>query len=122
VQLRHAVNVLVLALVRCICHKLPMTEPQALAVGPVGPLPRASIRETVHKVIGVMAQFGDRPVSDDARLAEDLDFDSLRLIELAVVVEKVFGLPALNLERALAVATVGDAVDLIAELRSEVES
>jgi acyl carrier protein len=93
------------------CHNLRVSVPLG-SPGPDG-LSRDWVRAKVGEIIGVIARSGDRPLSDDSRLAEDLGLDSLGLIEFAVVAEKLFGLPTLNLEQALAVLTVRDAVDLI---------
>lgn len=78
-----------------------------------------SIRATVGQIIEKMGRAGPGSVSDETRLAEDLGFDSLRLIELAIVIEKAFGLPPLGLESACAVRTVRDVTDLVLGLVTE---
>ena len=82
-------------------------------------LSRESIRATIVQIIEKMGRAGQIPVGDETRLAEDLGFDSLRLIELAIVIEKEFGLPPLDLESACAVRTVRDVADLVLGLDTE---
>jgi acyl carrier protein len=82
-------------------------------------LSRESIRATIGQIIEKLGRTGPTPIGDETRLAEDLGFDSLRLIELAIVIEKVFGLPPLDLESACAVQTVRDVADLVLGLDAE---
>ena len=51
----------------------------------------------------------------DTRLVADLAYDSVRLIELSIALERHFELAALDESRLAAVTTVGDVVDLVAE-------
>jgi len=78
-----------------------------------------SMRATIGQIIEKMGRAGPGPVSDETRLAEDLGFDSLRLIELAIIIEKAFGLSPLDLESACAVRTVRDVTDLVLGLETE---
>jgi acyl carrier protein len=79
------------------------------------PARQSRVRAAVHEIVAVMAPAGARSLSDDAQLVRDLGFDSLRLIELTVVVEKRFALPPISLDQALAVATLRDLVNLVAD-------
>lgn len=83
------------------------------------PLSSGPLREAIHDIVALMAPTGGASVYDDARLVFDLGFDSLRLIELAVVVEQRFALPPINLDHALAVTTVRDLVALVAAQTGE---
>jgi acyl carrier protein len=68
----------------------------------------AAIREVAVEVLSVQPD----AVVESARFAEDLDADSLDLVELVMGLEERFdvAIPEEDLE---GVATVGDAVDLV---------
>jgi acyl carrier protein len=74
---------------------------------------REAIRAAVGQIIEKLGRAAPGSVSDETRLAEDLGFDSLRLIELAIVIEKAFGLAPLGLENSCAMRTVRDVTDLV---------
>jgi acyl carrier protein len=74
------------------------------------------IRSETYAVIQAMAREHPGEMSGDLSLVEHLGFDSLRLIELAIAVEQHFGLPPVDLENAVTVATVEDVVQLVASL------
>ncbi|MEU9186129.1 hypothetical protein AB0D14_16580 [Streptomyces sp. NPDC048484] len=57
-------------------------------------------------------------VRTEIRLVEDLGYDSLRLIELAIALERAFALPEIGVHRSTTVVSVGDVVDLVRELRT----
>ncbi|NLG54738.1 MAG: acyl carrier protein [Rhodococcus sp.] len=50
---------------------------------------------------------------NDARLIEDLSYDSLRLMELTVVLEQMFEVGPYRPENLYGVRTVGSVVDLV---------
>jgi acyl carrier protein len=85
--------------------------------GQIDGLTPDSVRAVVGKIVEKMGQGAPSQVSDESRLAEDLGFDSLRLIELTIVIEQAFGLPALDMESACAVRTVRDVTDLVLGLQ-----
>jgi acyl carrier protein len=70
----------------------------------------------VHAVVAAMAPHptaaGD--LDGGTRLVADLAYDSVRLIELTIALEKHFGLPALEDSRLATVTTVGEVADLVA--------
>ncbi|WP_024803270.1 acyl carrier protein [Nocardia sp. BMG51109] len=70
------------------------------------------VAHRVRRLIEAMAP-DPRPPADDLRLVEDLGFDSLRLMELTVVLERTFALPRYRPEQVAGVHRVGDVVDLI---------
>jgi acyl carrier protein len=76
----------------------------------------ADIHEVVDEAIRIMARKDVDRLRDDMDLAADLGFDSLRLIELAVVIEQRCGLPALPLDSSLTVSTVGDVYGMVDRL------
>jgi acyl carrier protein len=65
----------------------------------------------VDKLRGLILRMSPRTVasaSAEDRLVEDLGYDSLTLIELAVAIEDHFDLPAITEEEAMRIKTVGD--------------
>lgn len=77
------------------------------------------IRGELERILRAMMPDAPEDVDDDMLLAEDLGMDSLRLLELAAVVEQRFGLPPLDMEQAITVKTVGDVVRLVEGLCAE---
>jgi acyl carrier protein len=69
-------------------------------------------RQKVIRLITALAAPGDMPdnVAAGARLVDDLGFDSVRLIELTMALERAFGLPPQRLENLASITTVDDVV------------
>jgi len=69
-------------------------------------------RQRVIRLITALAVPRRMPedVAAGARLIDDLGFDSVRLIELTMALERAFGLPPLRPENLATVATVDDVV------------
>ena len=72
-------------------------------------------RDDVHALVAAMAPRPDVDLTDDTLLVADLAYDSLRLIELSIALERHFDLAAMEESRLAAVSTVGDVVDLVSE-------
>ncbi|MEV0355068.1 acyl carrier protein [Nocardia sp. NPDC050697] len=72
-----------------------------------------AIAEPVRTLIARMAPDTPQRVGDDERLIEDLGFDSIRLMELTVALERVFALPRQNPEDLADILRVGDVVGLV---------
>ena len=72
-----------------------------------------SVAEQVREIVASMAPELPAIVSDDQRLIDDLFYDSLRLMELTVVLERAFDLPPYKPEDLAGVLTVGAVVQLI---------
>ena len=70
--------------------------------------------QVTERVVSALVEFGEEPenVKPDSRF-EDLDIDSLDLVELAQIVEEEYGV---RIEPAdmKDLKTVGDAIDLVA--------
>ncbi|MCX4776183.1 acyl carrier protein [Streptomyces sp. NBC_01264] len=52
--------------------------------------------DILHRVTALVAAVADRPVDEitaESRLVEDLDLDSLQVVEIAVRAEEEFGMP-----------------------------
>lgn len=60
-------------------------------------------------------KFDVETITLDSSLKDDLDLDSLDVIELLMILEEDFGLE-INLEELVDITTVGDACDIIEEL------
>ncbi|MFE7798859.1 acyl carrier protein [Nocardia sp. NPDC057440] len=77
-----------------------------------------AIAEKVRRLVLAMAP---RPsaTDDEKRLVEDLGFDSLRLMELTVVLERSFDLPRYRPEQLIGVRRVGQVIALVAGTLAE---
>lgn len=69
--------------------------------------------QRVREIIATMAPDTPESVTDTQDLIADLGFDSLRLMELTVVLERAFDLPPYRPEQLAGVLTVGAVVGLI---------
>ncbi len=69
-------------------------------------------RQRVIRLITALAVPRRTPedVAADARLIDDLGFDSVRLIELTMALERAFGLPPQRPENLATINTVDDVV------------
>ncbi|NLE79632.1 MAG: acyl carrier protein [Rhodococcus sp.] len=72
-----------------------------------------NLADRTRSLIVRMAPEAPAEVNDDERLIEDLGFDSIRLMELTVALERVFALPRQNPEQLVDVLKVGDVVRLV---------
>jgi acyl carrier protein len=77
-------------------------------------------RENVHALVAAMAPRPDVELTDDTLLATDLAYDSLRLIELSIALERRFGMSAVHDSAVANVTTVGEVVALVASHGTEV--
>ncbi|WP_030512755.1 acyl carrier protein [Nocardia sp. NRRL WC-3656] len=71
------------------------------------------VAERVRQLVVAMAPAPAAEPRDRLRLIEDLGFDSLRLMELTLVLEQAFGLPRYRPEQLAGVRRIGDVVTLI---------
>jgi acyl carrier protein len=71
--------------------------------------------KVTERVIGALVEFGEEPenVTPDSRF-EDLDIDSLDLVELAQVIEDEYGIEIQDSDMDK-IATVQDVVEFVAE-------
>ncbi|WP_280403124.1 acyl carrier protein [Nocardia brasiliensis] len=74
----------------------------------------AAVAERVRGLIQRMAPDAQAVAEDEQRLIEDLGFDSLRLMELTVVLERSFDLPRYRPEQLVGVRRVGEVITLVA--------
>ena len=74
---------------------------------------RAQIETTVRKVFAEQLARDESEVTSESRLKEDLDIDSLDLVEMTMALEEALGIRIEDAE-VQDVSTVGDAVSLAA--------
>ncbi len=75
---------------------------------------RAELQERVRKVFAENLSIAEDKVTPESRLREDLDADSLDLVEAVLALEEEFGL-TIPEEEMEDVKTVGEAIDLVAQ-------
>jgi acyl carrier protein len=71
-----------------------------------------TVRSVVYSAIAAMTDANVR-ITEDSQLRADLAFDSIRLIELTMVLERHLELPPLDSASTATVTTVGDVVRLV---------
>ena len=75
---------------------------------------RAEIEEKVRKVLAEQFAFEESQVTVESRFSEDLDADSLDMVEATMALEEALGIRIAD-EELQNVKTVGEAVNLAAE-------
>ena len=70
----------------------------------------------VHELIGQMSPLGARAVKPDDDVMNDLGYDSVAIVELALVLETEFGLRPIDEEQAYDLVTVDDVVRLVRQM------
>ena len=75
---------------------------------------RAEIELKVRKVLAEQFAFEESQVTVDSRFSEDLDADSLDMVEATMALEEALGIRIAD-EELQNVKTVGEAVNLAAE-------
>lgn len=73
------------------------------------------IFEKIKKLIADQFAIDEDKITLDTSLLDDLDADSLDLVELSMAVEEEFGLGEMAEEDIKGIRTVGDMVDFVAE-------
>lgn len=73
------------------------------------------VRDSVRAVVLELAPDGDESAAPDARLAEDLGFHSLALLELAFTLEDEFDLPPIEEATARRITTIARVQDHVVE-------
>ena len=76
------------------------------------------IRERVKEIIAEVADLDPKEIGDDDRFVEDLDLDSLTLLELTVDVDYEFQLKVEE-DRLKALTSIPETVALVEEILAE---
>lgn len=81
----------------------------------------STVRESVRALIAQMAPVKGAQVSRSSDLSVDLGYDSLRLMELATLIEERFGIHEIGEDDAAEADTVGEVEDLVLRLLRDVQ-
>ena len=73
-------------------------------------------RARVSEIIGQMSPLGPRQATAGDRISDDLGYDSLAVVELALILESEFDLQQISEEDAIDIVTVGDVQDLVVKM------
>ena len=69
--------------------------------------------DKVKEIICAQFEVSEERITEDTSFLDDLDADSLDVVELAMSIEEVFDLPEISEEDIKGIRTVGDLVDYI---------
>jgi acyl carrier protein len=75
---------------------------------------RAELQDKVSSILAEQLSVAREKVTPEARFSEDLDADSLDLVEAVLALEEEFGV-SIPEDEMESVKTVGQAVDLVAQ-------
>ncbi|WP_287152467.1 acyl carrier protein [Candidatus Solincola tengchongensis] len=73
---------------------------------------REEVLSVVRAALAEALELPEEEIKEESRFKEDLEADSLDLVELLLEMERVYGFKVSD-EEAAEIETVGDAVDLI---------
>jgi acyl carrier protein len=74
------------------------------------------VTDAVRALVGEMSPLGATTATADQRLVEDLGYDSVSFVELALAIEAEFDITAVDEEKATNLTTVGDIEQLVLSL------
>jgi acyl carrier protein len=78
-----------------------------------------TIPTRVRRIVARLSTVGDREITGDDRLVQDLGLNSMTLIELSVLLESEFDLDVIDGEQAGSLVTVADLENLVTAARAE---
>jgi acyl carrier protein len=78
-----------------------------------------AVRESIRTLIAQLAPLSGVEVSPSSELSVDLGYDSLRLMELATLLEDHFGLAEIAEDDAAEADTVGEVEELVLRMLGE---
>jgi acyl carrier protein len=76
------------------------------------------ILERVSQIVGQMCPLGRRTVAATDRITDDLGYDSIAIVELALVLEAEFDLQPIDEQDAVDLVTVGHVAELVGRMAS----
>ena len=71
------------------------------------------LSDSVRSLVGEMSPLGPTDATSELRLVEDLGYDSVSFVELALALESEFNITAVDEEKAAGLTTVGDIENLV---------
>ncbi|GAA4028421.1 hypothetical protein GCM10022281_04110 [Sphingomonas rosea] len=76
--------------------------------------------ERKSKILGLVAEFNKKgiAVAEDTRFAQDLEWDSLTVMDFVAAVEDEFDI-IITMNRAAEIETVGSLIDAVGELQGQ---
>lgn len=77
-------------------------------------------QQTLSQILGLIEPFNKKgvAVTEDTRFAQDLEWDSLTVMDFVASVEDEFDI-LISMNRAAEIETVGQLVDAVGQLQSE---
>jgi acyl carrier protein len=90
------------------------TEPAA-----AGTVDVEQLRERVHRLARAMSPQPIDEITADTRLVDDLGYDSLRLLELAIALEMEFDLSGISADETVSITTVGGIEEFLLRVLGE---
>ena len=73
------------------------------------------IFEKIRKIVSAQFDVDEESITEDTNFLNDLDADSLDVVELAMSMEDEFSLPELGEEEIKSIQTVGDLVAYVSK-------
>lgn len=73
----------------------------------------------VRELVGAMSPLGERVARSADRVVDDLGYDSVAILELALALEVEFDLQAIGEEQAVDLVTVGDIEAMVGRLAQQ---
>jgi acyl carrier protein len=77
----------------------------------IDPAEREKIAENLRRIVATVAELSEDAVGLDAKFVEELDLDSMALLEIAAAVEREYKI-RIDEQDLKKLATINDAVDL----------
>ena len=74
----------------------------------------------VRELVGAMSPLGERVARSSDRVVDDLGYDSVAILELALALEVEFDLQAIEEDQAVDLVTVGDVEEMVHRLAEPV--
>ena len=73
--------------------------------------------DKVKEIICAQFEVSEERITEETSFLDDLDADSLDVVELAMTIEEAFDLPEISEEDIKAIRTVGDLVEYITKVQ-----